>query len=253
MNRKLYLLAVVLFVSFVSLTSCSETEAVDKYANWSERNVEYLDFIASQVTEDLKVFTREEVKEDEEEKVGKIKETLKAGDLRRIQDWRHFGDDSFKSINDYVYIRVNEVGNGTITPHYTDSVYVYYRGSLINDVIFDSSYGSKSAKDTITLFPGKPNGADGDVYQHIVYVPDTDILTPAKFKLGTLVVGWVTAMQQMHVGDCWTLYIPSNLGYGTAGSGDIPGGSLLIFDVTLGKILDPAGEVIDAIKQKELN
>lgn len=246
MNRKLYLLAVVLFVSFVSLTSCSETEAVDKYANWSERNVEYLDFIASQVTQDLSVYT-------EGENRGKIAEKLKAGDLRRIQDWRHFGDDSFKSINDYVYIRVNEAGEGTVTPHYTDSVYVYYRGSLINDVVFDSSYGTKSAKEEITLFPDKPNGADGDVYQHIVYVPDTDILTPAKFKLGSLVVGWVTAMQQMHVGDCWTLYIPSNLGYGTAGSGDIPGGSLLIFDVTLGKILDPAGEVIDAIKADELN
>lgn len=246
MNRKLYLLAVVLFVSFVSLTSCSETEAVDKYANWSERNVEYLDFIASQVTQDLSVYT-------EGENRGKIAEKLKAGDLRRIQDWRHFGDDSFKSINDYVYIRVNEAGEGTVTPHYTDSVYVYYRGSLINDVVFDSSYGTKSAKEEITLFPDKQNGADGDVYQHIVYVPDTDILTPAKFKLGSLVVGWVTAMQQMHVGDCWTLYIPSNLGYGTAGSGDIPGGSLLIFDVTLGKILDPAGEVIDAIKAEELN
>lgn len=246
MNRKLYLLAVVLFVSFVSLTSCSETEAVDKYANWSERNAEYLDFIASQATQDLSVYT-------EGENRGKIAEKLKAGDWRRIQDWRHFGDDSFKSVNDYVYIHVNEAGEGTVTPHYTDSVYVYYRGSLINDVVFDSSYGTKNAKEEITLFPGKPNGADGDVYQHIVYVPDTDILTPAKFKLGTLVVGWVTAMQQMHVGDCWTLYIPSNLGYGTAGSGDIPGGSLLIFDVTLGKILDPAGEVIDAIKADELN
>lgn len=240
MNKKIYLLAVVLFVSFVSLTSCSETEAVDEYANWEARNAEYIDFVASQVTQDLKV-----------NEAGKIDETLKVGDWRRIKDYRHFSESGFNGVNDHVYIHVNEVGNGTITPVYSDSVYVYYRGTLINDVVFDSSYGTKGAKDEITLFPGKEPSADGDVYQHIVYVPDTDILTPSKFKLSSLIVGWITAMQQMHVGDCWTIYIPSNLGYGTSGSGDIPGNSTLIFDVTLGKILDSAGNVLDSIGTDE--
>lgn len=247
MNKKIYLLAVVLFVSFVSLTSCSETEAVDKYANWEARNTEYIDFVASQVTQELKVYTEGPNK-------GKIAETLKKGDWRRIQDYRHFGETGFNGVNDYVYIHVNkdnEVGKDAITPVYTDSVYVYYRGSLINDVVFDSSYGTKSYTDKFPLFPGKQDTEDGDVYQHIVYVPDTEILTPAKFKLSSLITGWITAMQQMHVGDCWTIYIPSNLGYGPSGSGDIPGNSTLIFDVTLGKILDSAGNVPDAIATKE--
>lgn len=230
MNRKLYLLAVMLFVSFVSLTSCGETEAVDEYANWQARNVEYLDFVALQASQDLSVYTKGENK-------GKIAEPLKVGDWRKIQDYRHFGESSFKSVNDYVYIHVNKVGKGDATPLFSDSVYVYYRGTLINDVVFDSSYGTKNAEDKITLFPDKPNEADGDVYQHIVYLPDTEVLTPAKFNLSGLVVGWITAMQQMHVGDCWTIYIPSNLGYGDASSGSIPGGSTLIFDVTLGKIV----------------
>ena len=117
MNRKLYLLAAVLFVSFVSLTSCSETEEVDAYANWEGRNVEYLDFVASQVTQDLSV--------DQE---GKINEPLEAGDWRRIQDYRHFGNDAFKGVNDYVYIHVNKVGEGKITPLYSDSISVDYRG-----------------------------------------------------------------------------------------------------------------------------
>lgn len=243
MNRKLYLLAVVLFVSFVSLTSCSETEAVDKYANWSERNVEYLDFIASQATQDLKV-----------NKAGKIDESLEVGDWRRIQDWRHFGDDSFKSVNDYVYIHVNKVGEGTVLPVYTDSVYVDYRGVLINGVVFDSSYDIKNAESEITLFPDKPDGEYGDVYKHVVYIPNPLFTIPAKFELGgkgSMRIGWVTAMQQMHVGDCWTLYLPANLGYGESGYGDIPGNSVLIFDVTLNKILDSEGKVIDAIKAEE--
>lgn len=229
MNRKLYLLAVVLFVSFVSLTSCSETEAVDQYANWSERNVEYLDFIASQATQDLKV-----------NKAGKIDETLKEGDWRKIQDYRHFGDDSFKGINDYVYIHVNKVGEGTETPLYTDSVYVDYRGMLINSEVFETSYSIKDTLYTDTLFKGKPN-IGGDVYQHVVYIPDPSVVIPEKMKLGNLIVGWVSAMQQMHPGDCWTLYIPFNLGYGiedySVGNIKIPGRSLLIFDITLDKIL----------------
>ncbi|MEC7192717.1 MAG: FKBP-type peptidyl-prolyl cis-trans isomerase, partial [SAR324 cluster bacterium] len=46
--------------------------------------------------------------------------------------------------------------------------------------------------------------------------------------------GWTEALQMMSVGSKWQLVIPSNLGYGANGAGDlIPPHSTLIFDVEL--------------------
>ena len=51
--------------------------------------------------------------------------------------------------------------------------------------------------------------------------------------------GWTEAMQLMKEGDKWELYIPSDLGYGTAGTpgGPIPGNAALHFEMKLEKIL----------------
>ena len=56
---------------------------------------------------------------------------------------------------------------------------------------------------------------------------------PEAFRLNQLIEGWQIAMQQMHVGDHWIIYIPSEMGYGTKRNGDIPGGSTLIFEIEL--------------------
>ena len=39
------------------------------------------------------------------------------------------------------------------------------------------------------------------------------------------IYGWIVAMQQMHVGDQWELYIPAEMGYGKFSQPGIPGGS----------------------------
>ena len=52
-------------------------------------------------------------------------------------------------------------------------------------------------------------------------------------KSGDLIDGWIVAMQQMHVGDQWELYIPAEMGYGKFSQPGIPGGSTLIFEVEL--------------------
>ena len=41
------------------------------------------------------------------------------------------------------------------------------------------------------------------------------------------------AMQQMHIGDKWELYIPAEMGYGRFSQPGIPGGSTLIFEIEL--------------------
>ena len=86
-------------------------------------------------------------------------------------------------------------------PTATDTVKVYYTGTLINHTIFDG----------------------------------TSPPLPASFKLGSVVPGWVEALQLMREGDHWLLVIPPQLGYGARGAGDglIPPNQVLIFDIKL--------------------
>ena len=62
-----------------------------------------------------------------------------------------------------------------------------------------------------------------------------DVKTNAavKFVVSGLTTGFATALQYMHKGDTWRIYVPSDLGYGDAGNSTIPGHSVLIFDITL--------------------
>ena len=86
-------------------------------------------------------------------------------------------------------------------PASTDTVKVYYTGTLINHVIFDGTS------------PG----------------------LPASMKLNQVIPGWIEALQLMREGDRWLLTIPPNLGYGVRSSpgGDVPPNQTLIFDVKL--------------------
>ncbi|MBD5419635.1 MAG: FKBP-type peptidyl-prolyl cis-trans isomerase, partial [Bacteroides sp.] len=56
---------------------------------------------------------------------------------------------------------------------------------------------------------------------------------PAAFRLRELIPGWIIAMQKMHVGDRWEVYIPAEQAYGKRSVPGIPGGSTLIFDIEL--------------------
>ena len=58
---------------------------------------------------------------------------------------------------------------------------------------------------------------------------------PATIQLGadTIVPAFDEAIPGMRVGGTRELYVPPNLGYGSAGQGSIPGDATLVFDVTL--------------------
>ena len=82
-----------------------------------------------------------------------------------------------------------------------DRVVVNYIGRLVTGQVFDSSY------------------ARGE---------------PLNIPVNRVIPGWTEALQMMSVGSKWQLVIPSNLGYGANGAGDlIPPHSTLIFDVEL--------------------
>lgn len=99
--------------------------------------------------------------------------------------------------------RVIKEGTGQ-SPNLNDSVVAHYRGTLINGKEFDSSY--------------KRNA-------------------PTTFPLRGVIRGWQEALPLMKEGGKLQIFVPSNLGYGTSGSGQaIPPNSVLIFDIELLKV-----------------
>ncbi len=86
-------------------------------------------------------------------------------------------------------------------PKDTDTVTTHYKGTLIDGREFDSSYKRDQ---------------------------------PASFPVKGVVKGWTEALQLMHVGDKWQLFVPSDLAYGaTKRSELIEANSTLIFEIEL--------------------
>ena len=83
----------------------------------------------------------------------------------------------------------------------------------------NSEYENNGLSDTLTINGKKFDSSRGG--------------TPFAMRLSDLIDGWIVAMQQMHVGDQWELYIPAEMGYGKFSQPGIPGGSTLIFEVEL--------------------
>lgn len=221
MNKNLFWLIALLFTLSFGFMSCAEDTAVeDPYANWDDRNVRYLDSIAD-------VARANEIPELNE--VGKwvIKCNYKISNESSLNPG--LGGSSVStnpfetplSVNDSVYMKVLEVGEGSnrISPLYTDTVSVYYRGELINGTVFDQNYS-------------------GDL--------DTEVHVPTHFALQAdqtdgLIVGWITALQYMKEGDRVELYIPAALGYVPQSQSSIPANSVLKFDLKLEKVIHPDG------------
>lgn len=89
-------------------------------------------------------------------------------------------------------------------PAATDKATVHYTGKLLDGTIFDSSVERGS---------------------------------PATFGVTQVIAGWTEALQLMHEGDKWILFIPENIGYGERGNGrQIPPYSTLIFELELIKV-----------------
>lgn len=105
-----------------------------------------------------------------------------------------------KELASGVLYRVLEMGTGSVTPRLNSIVSVHYKGSLVNGREFDNSW--------------KRN-------------------CPEAFRLNEVIEGWQIALQQMHTGDRWIVYIPYSVGYGTRTSGPIPAYSTLVFEVEL--------------------
>ena len=87
-------------------------------------------------------------------------------------------------------------------PAAEDTVLCHYRGTLVDNTEFDSSYKRGE---------------------------------PLKIPVGGVIKGWTEAIQLMPVGSKWQLFIPSDLAYGDRGAPGSPIGpnSTLVFEVEL--------------------
>jgi len=91
------------------------------------------------------------------------------------------------------------IGTGA-SPSASDFVRVHYRGTLVNGTEFDNSY------------------TRGE---------------PLDFALRGVIGCWTEGVQRMRVGGKARLVCPAELGYGDAGTPDIPSGATIIFEVEL--------------------
>lgn len=99
--------------------------------------------------------------------------------------------------------KILETGTGK-APTAESNVTVHYTGKLVDGSIFDSSVERGE---------------------------------PATFGVSQVIEGWTEAMQLMHEGDKFELYIPYELAYGERGAGgQIPPYATLIFEVQLIKV-----------------
>jgi len=96
--------------------------------------------------------------------------------------------------------RIVTQGKGAM-PTLADTVKCNYKGTLLNGTEFDAS--------------ARHGG-------------------PAEFPVQGVIPGWTEALQKMHVGDKWQLFVPAELAYGMNPPGPpIEPGSLLVFEIEL--------------------
>lgn len=105
-----------------------------------------------------------------------------------------------KTLSSGLQYRVIKDGNGA-SPSAKDTVKTHYKGTLINGSEFDSSYSRGQ---------------------------------PVEFPVDGVIKGWTEALQLMKPGAKWEIFVPSNLGYGEQGAGNVIGpNSTLIFEIEL--------------------
>lgn len=143
----------------------------------------------------------------------KAQDSINAGNTnwKIIKSWSLEDTLQSKSTG-YIVVHVKDKGAGTVSPIYTDTVRCHYVGRLIPTASYPEGYQfDSSLGNAISM----------------------EEATPAKFAIRGVVDGFSTALQNMHVGDHWEVYIPYTLGYGESAQSTIPAYSTLIFDIKL--------------------
>jgi len=178
---------IICHLSF-SLIACSESddEDAEEYANWQARNEGFFATLEDSLNRDQAHWKKIKCYTKDEKTLGQNYE--------------------------YIYAKVLHSGDYAVSPIFTDTVRVAYRGRLLpsrtytDGYVFDQTYVGKYDLTTTSVLDG---------------------------VVSSFTSGFATALLHMHMDDRWLVYIPHQLGYGAAGTTGIPAYSTLVFDVSL--------------------
>lgn len=120
-------------------------------------------------------------------------------------------------VTDSICIHIRQMGTDTISPLYTDTVGICFRGWTMQT---EYEGPSDTRITSMGMFTQTFTGA---------YSPQT--ARPQKMLVSSTVEGFSTALQYMVKGDVWDVYIPQQLAYGDKASSTIPAYSTLLFRI----------------------
>lgn len=206
------LLLSILPLFLLLLTSCSENvnDENTEYRNWEQRNT---------------AFFRQKMTEA---KAAVATARSQYGDAWEqhcnYRMYRSFSvtDDTDPAKVDSICVEVVENGTGSGSPLFTDSVRVNYLRTLMptdehpTGYILEHSGYSVNPNDIF-------NAASAPTIGRYVWAGIS----------GTTTIGESTALQHMHIGDRWRIFIPARLAYGDSGTTTIPAGSTLVVEMRL--------------------
>ena len=201
------------------LASCTATDdEYDPYYNWQERNTQWF----GQVMDSARTAISQA--------------RLQYGDAWEEHcDWR-----MYKSLNqsptyqsgktdDSICVRILAHGNGTVSPTFSDTVRIAFRGWLMPTT---DAEGNKQELIFTQTYYG-------------TYDPST--AAPQTAAVSSFRPGFGTALQYMVADDDWMVYMPANLFYGTTTTGVIPAYSAARFRIHMMAIY-PFGTNVPAWK-----
>lgn len=210
--KRIFNIALLLAAVLTVFASCEENlDENTEYDDWQNRNAAYFSQVYAQADEAIKVAQAQYGNSWEDHCPWRIIQTYAVPDTAKVE------------MTDNVVVYIQERGTGSGCPLYTDSASVDYIGRLMPNALSEQE---ESRTKGYTFDHSGVSRDSADVFS-------PTLSTPVMFKVSAMVEGFTTVLMKMHIGDQWRVYIPQELGYGSASTTDIPAYSTLIFDMRL--------------------
>ena len=199
----LYFIFYILYFPFVFTSCSSETEEYDPYHDWQARNAEWFSQIADSA------------------RLNQDGQWLMLKDLAKSPTYQS------GITADSICVHILHHGTGSVSPAYTDSIRVNFRGWLMPT---QNAQGKEEELIFTQTYYGDYNSATA---------------APQLASVRAFKTGFATALQYMVEGDDWMVYIPQELFYGSSGSGIVLPYSTARFRIQLVAIYPTGSEVPD--------
>ncbi len=208
-----YFLVFLCILQSVTLVGCKEEDdTYSPYYDWQARNVAWFEQAADTARRAIA-----KAKADYGDQWEKHCEWRMFKSLMRSADMPGVTQDS-------IVCKITVKGTGTVSPAFTDSVSIHFRGWLMpTEYVVDDSGNKELSMEVFTQ----------------TYYGDFNplIAAPQQMYVGGTVEGFQTALQNMVAGDDWMVYIPAKLAYNENGSSTIPSYSTLLYRMYVEKVI----------------